>query len=278
MKKILSLLVLLSILNAQEKGVRKFLVGASIVKKGYVAEYVYAVGRVTSDKEALVYPSMPGKLIKYLVKEGARVKKDQVIALLDRDIPGVKTEPLKVKSPIDGIVAIEYGKVGQMMIQSSPVALVIGDKKWIEFGVSSKDFEKIKVGQDAFVETERGEFKGKVVRKSHAIDPMSGVAKLNVEVYDGDLILGSWVNVKIAVNKKQNTMYVPLEAIVERGDKTLVFKYSGGMAEAVEVETGIQGEGIIEIKGNLQPGDTVITLGAEGLYNGAEVDIKGEVK
>jgi len=278
MKKVLSLLILFSVLNAQEKGVRKFLVGASLVKKGYVAEYVYSVGRVTSDKEAFVYPAMPGKLIKYLVKEGERVRKDQVIALLDRDIPGVKTEPLKVKSPIDGIIAIEYGKVGQMMIQSSPVALVIGDKKWIEFGVSSKDFERVKVGQDAFVETERGLFKGKVVRKSHAIDPMSGVAKLDVEVYNGDLILGSWVNVKVAVNKKQNALYVPLEAIVERGDNTLVFKYSKGVAEAVKVKTGIQGEGIIEIEGELEPGDTVITLGAEGLYNGAEVEIKGEVK
>ena len=46
----------------------------------------------------------------------------------------------------------------------------------------------------------------------------------------------------------------------------------------VEVKTGIEGKGLVEVEGDLMPGDTVITLGAEGLYEGADVEIKGEVK
>lgn len=278
MKKFIAILIFFSVLGAQEKMEKKFLVNASTIKKGYIAEYVYSYGRITSDKEALVYPTMPGKLIKYLVREGERVKKDQVIALLDRDIPGVKTEPLKVKSPIDGIVTVEYGKIGQMMVQSMPVAMIVGDKRWVEFGVSAEDFRKIKVGQRAFVKEGENRYQGRVVKRSFGIDPMTGTGKVYIEVPKANLLPGATVKVEVAVRENKNALYIPVDALVEREGKVYVFKYKGGKAHMVEVETGIEGKGLVEVKGNLMPGDTVITLGAEGLYEGADVEIKGEVK
>jgi len=278
MKKFIAILIFFSVLGAQEKIEKKFLVNASTIKKGYIAEYVYSYGRITSDKEALIYPTMPGKLIKYLVREGERVKKDQVIALLDRDIPGVKTEPLKVKSPIDGIVTVEYGKIGQMMVQSMPVAMIVGDKRWVEFGVSAEDVRKIKVGQKAFVKEGENRYQGRVVKRSFGIDPMTGTGKVYVEVPETDLLPGATVEVEVAVKENRNALYVPVDALVERKGKVYVFKYKEGKAHMVEVETGIEGKGLVEVKGNLMPGDTVITLGAEGLYEGADVEIKGEVK
>jgi len=278
MKKFIAILIFFSVLGAQEKMEKKFLVNASTIKKGYIAEYVYSYGRITSDKEALVYPTMPGKLIKYLVREGERVKKDQVIALLDRDIPGVKTEPLKVKSPIDGIVTVEYGKIGQMMVQSMPVAMIVGDKRWVEFGVSAEDFRKIKVGQRAFVKEGENRYQGRVVKRSFGIDPMTGTGKVYIEVPKANLLPGATVEVEVAVRENKNALYIPVDALVEREGKVYVFKYKEGKAHMVEVETGIEGKGLVEVKGNLVPGDTVITLGAEGLYEGADVEIKGEVK
>jgi len=278
MKKFIAILIFFSVLGAQEKIEKKFLVNASTIKKGYIAEYVYSYGRITSDKEALVYPTMPGKLIKYLVREGERVKKDQVIALLDRDIPGVKTEPLKVKSPIDGIVTVEYGKIGQMMVQNMPVAMVVGDKRWVEFGVSAEDFRKIKVGQRAFVKEGENRYQGRVVKRSFGIDPMTGTGKVYIEVPKANLLPGATVEVEVAVRENKNALYIPVDALVEREGKVYVFKYKEGKAHMVEVETGIEGKGLVEVKGNLVPGDTVITLGAEGLYEGADVEIKGEVK
>jgi len=278
MKKFIAILIFFSVLGAQEKIEKKFLVNASTIKKGYIAEYVYSYGRITSDKEALVYPTMPGKLIKYLVREGERVKKDQVIALLDRDIPGVKTEPLKVKSPIDGIVTVEYGKIGQMMVQSMPVAMIVGDKRWVEFGVSAEDFRKIKVGQRAFVKEGENRYQGRVVKRSFGIDPMTGTGKVYIEVPKANLLPGATVEVEVAVRENKNALYIPVDALVEREGKVYVFKYKEGKAHMVEVETGIEGKGLVEVKGNLVPGDTVITLGAEGLYEGADVEIKGEVK
>ena len=278
MKKFIAILIFFSVLGAQEKMEKKFLVNASTIKKGYIAEYVYSYGRITSDKEALVYPTMPGKLIKYLVREGERVKKDQVIALLDRDIPGVKTEPLKVKSPIDGIVTVEYGKIGQMMVQSMPVAMIVGDKRWVEFGVSAEDFRKIKVGQRAFVKEGENRYQGRVVKRSFGIDPMTGTGKVYIEVPKANLLPGATVKVEVAVRENKNALYIPVDALVEREGKVYVFKYKEGKAHMVEVETGIEGKGLVEVKGNLVPGDTVITLGAEGLYEGADVEIKGEVK
>lgn len=278
MEKFIAILIFFSALGAQEKVEKKFLVSASIVKRGYIAEYIYSYGRTTSDKEALIYPTMPGKLIKYVVKEGEKVKKDQVIALLDRDIPGVKTEPLKIKSPIDGIVSVEYGKVGQMMVQSMPVAMVVGNKRWVEFSISDQDLKKIKIGQNAFVKEGANIYPAKVVRKSFGIDPMSGTGKAYVEILKGKPLPGTTVEVEVAVREKNNAIYVPVEALVEREGQVYVFKYKEGRVHIVEVDVGIEGRGLVEVKGDVVPGDTVITLGAEGLYDGAEVEIKGEVK
>jgi cell shape-determining protein MreC len=42
------------------------------------------------------------------------------------------------------------------------------------------------------------------------------------------------------------------------------------------VEVGIVSEGLAEVKGDLKPGDLVVTLGAEGLYQGAPVELGGK--
>ena len=64
--------------------------------------------RVQGIEQAQIYPDIPGRFLRYAVDNGQWVKKDQIIAYLEQDIPGVVREPIAVKSTIPGIIS--YGR------------------------------------------------------------------------------------------------------------------------------------------------------------------------
>ena len=79
-----------------------------LVKKGSLTLSLSFVGDVKGEEEVDVFPKASGKLSDLKVKEGDRVKKNQVVALVDRDVDGVRFELLEVLSPLDGIVEMVY--------------------------------------------------------------------------------------------------------------------------------------------------------------------------
>ncbi len=281
MKKAMMLLIVsVSLLRADGIVEKAFLVKGATVKKGYIASYLHYFGKLKAEREAYVITPMVGKLIKYTVKEGENVEKDQVIALLDRDIPGVKTEPVKVKSPIKGTVGILYYDVGQIVTQKQPVAFMYGGRKVLEVSLPGQYLHQLKLGARAFAEYNKTIYKGSIISVSTAQDPISGMGNVKIALngHNASLTVGMLLPVKITVKSKNNVLLVPQAAIVGREQKTYVFVLDKGRAEEISVKTGIQGDKKIEVSGNIEPGDTVITVGAEGLYNNAHIEIEGQVK
>ena len=274
--KIVMSLLILGVLHAQSESVRKFLVKADKVKLGEISEYIYTYGRVTGLEEAPVIPVMPGRIVSILKNEGDRVKKDEVIALLDREIPGVKTEYLQITAPIDGIITLINGKVGQMALQTQPFAYIVSEKQAVEVGLSSEDLGKVQVGSLAYAVRDNKVVGGKVVTRSQGVDPMSFTGKARIALNESAFEYGSVVKVKIVVRRKSQVLIVPETALVQKGNKTVVYAVKDGIAKEIPVEVGIVSEGQAEVKGDLKPGDFVVTLGAEGLYDGAHVEIGGK--
>jgi len=54
-------------------------------EKGKINEFISLTGDIHGHKEVNVYAKVPGKLIKKIKNEGDRIKKGQVVALIDRD-------------------------------------------------------------------------------------------------------------------------------------------------------------------------------------------------
>lgn len=71
------------------------LVSVTPVKKSGFTHYLDIQAKVESDNNVLASPQMPGKVIKLYVKEGDRVSKGQVIALLDVDVAQKGIEEIK---------------------------------------------------------------------------------------------------------------------------------------------------------------------------------------
>ncbi|MFV0418897.1 MAG: hypothetical protein ACK5KT_09230 [Dysgonomonas sp.] len=59
------------------------------------------------------------------------------------------------------------------------------------------------------------------------------------------------------MDKIDDVLYVPLDAVHDEGDKSYVYKKSGGGYDKVEVETGASNSDFIVITKGLESGDNV---------------------
>lgn len=91
-----------------------------------------------------VTPTVAGKLVRYSLKEGDVVKKDQIIGRIDTGA--------YLKSPIDGTVLKSNAIEGQLVAQTTVVCIVAdAANAYIGANIEETDIIKIKVGQRVLV-------------------------------------------------------------------------------------------------------------------------------
>ena len=85
-----------------------------------------------------------------------------------------------------------------------------------------------------------------------------------------------FATVRLAVNRYQNRLLVPREAVVVRDQKKLVFIVREGKAFWCYVETGLENDEFIEITNSvfdLKAGEPVIVEGHFALAHNAPVEV-----
>ncbi len=253
---------------------QKLLVKVQKAQRRYIAERLSYFGTVMGVRQAQIFPDMPGKLLEYKVKEGEHVKKDQVIALLDRSIPGMKYEPLVVKSPISGVVAFTYAVPGQMCAPQMPIALVVDDSRLeVQANVPPEELSKLHVGQKVVVYADRDSVMGRIKSVSAAVDPMKRVGQIKIAVNRSRLWPGMMVRAEVVLRESPDAIVVPTSAVVKSDGKTYIFVVKNGRAEMRQIETGIESDNLYEVKSGLSEGEPVVVEGAEGLSDGQLVEV-----
>jgi multidrug efflux pump subunit AcrA (membrane-fusion protein) len=233
------------------------------------------IGIVKGENQIQVFPDVPGKLISYEVKEGEYVKKGDVIALIDRSIPGMEYEPSKVKSPISGIVLRLPIDIGMTVAPQVPIAY-IGNKNRIivSVNVGEKFFNLIKPGKKAIIITENGERKGIITRISPFLDPQTRSAYCEISIEEPkDIIIGSVVEVYVIVNEKKDAKILPIDALMEdlkTGEK-YIFVVKDSIAEKKVINTGIITDNEFEILDTIPEMTPVITIGKEYLKDKSKI-------
>lgn len=72
-----------------------------------------------------------------------------------------------------------------------------------------------------------------------------------------NLLPGLTVSCRIIMDKIDNVLYLPLDAVINEGDKSFVYKKSGSSYNKVEVKTGISNSDFIIITEGLKEGEKV---------------------
>jgi len=249
------------------------------VNRGNISVEIFYVGDVKAQHQIKVYPKVTGKLIENIVKEQDRVKKDDVIAYIDRDEVGFEFNKAPVESPIDGIIGNMYLDKGESVTPNIAVAQVVDmDVVKVRINVVEKDLPKIKEGQlaEIIVDAYPDEvFKGTVERVSPVVDLNSRTALVEIEIPNPEHILksGMFARTRIVVLEHKEVPCILRDAIIREDSKTYCFIIKDDKAYKTKITIGISEDDKIEIIDGIQEGDSVVITGQQGLKDGQAVEI-----
>ncbi|HEY4312532.1 MAG TPA: efflux RND transporter periplasmic adaptor subunit [Pirellulales bacterium] len=188
--------------------------------------------------------------------------------------------PTGLTEPLEFAITKRMVSEGQMIREGEQVAQLIIDKPlrmWVN--VPEKYTPYAGVGQQVrlTVASHPGRvFDGTVVWINPSVDAESRTFQVEVSIPNEDRALrpGGFVKASVITNRANERTIVPIEAIVRFAGVTKLFVVHDGKAQAVSVETGTEGEGWIEVQGEVPTDATVITSGQTQLADGTAVTIR----
>ena len=186
-----------------------------------------------------------------------------------------------IRSPFSGIVTQRLIEVGNLVNANQAVFRAADfDPLLARIFVPEKQIQHVKKGQAVRIGTEGlgTAFTGKVRMISPIVDPESGTVKVTVEIRDktGTMRPGMFVTVNIITETRSKVTRVEKRALVAEAEGSFAFLFSDGTANKVRLELGADEGQWVEVTSGLSEGDSVITVGHEGLRNGAPVRIAGK--
>lgn len=253
-----------------------------------VYDRISVSGTVSAKEEANAYSKVPGKLLRYIKAEGDWVKKDQVIAWVERDEVGLTYEPAPVKAPIAGQVAQRFLEIGSAVSAGmggpgTPVALVVNPSRLeVKIAVVEKDAARVRPGQEALIRVDAysGEtFRGQIERVSPVVDRMTRttLAVVALEATAGKLKSGMLADVDVIVGQKPSGLLLPREALLKQNQQYYVYLNDNGRAVRRDVTPGWNQGAEVEIAGGLAAQDLVVVEGQTRLTEGSRIQaVQGE--
>ena len=196
------------------------------------------------------------------------------IEVLENEIS--KTE---ITAPFSGITGFRNVSIGSL-VNSSVVLTTIQDigRVKIDFPVPEKYSQLFSRGMDLTFTAEgnENEFSAKVISYDPKVNESTRTITLRaVTSNSGNKLLpGSFVKVKLKLEKSGNVVMVPTESIIPKLKGQSVFLFRNGIAELVDVSMGIRTETNIEITSGINPGDTLIITNILRLKQGSKVKIE----
>jgi membrane fusion protein, multidrug efflux system len=264
--------------EAPASKVETFPVRVETAERRTLEETLSLVGSLKAKDEATLFSRVPGKLKDNLVKEGDPVRKDQAVALVERDEVGVHFEPAPVPSTLSGVVARVYLDRGANVTLNTPVALVADLSEVVaRADVPERYAGRVRTGQDVRVRVDAQPdrtFRGSVSRVSPVVDPVTRCAYMEVKLDNSSGLLrsGMFGNLSVVVSAKSGAVAVPVEALTD-GSGPSVFVVKDGKAHKREVVEGVRTQSHAEIKQGVAPGEQVVTFGLYGLKDGSPVEV-----
>ncbi|RTZ93881.1 MAG: hypothetical protein DSY91_01245 [Deltaproteobacteria bacterium] len=202
------------------------------------------------------------------------------ITALESEITSIRTKLTytRIASPVDGVLSRYYVKNGDVLFPGQPVCQIVKKGSFkVKVEVTPEDLSRITIGTPVEV--------GKLPLKVSRIYPVASNRSLAILEADfGEVAspykLGEIVPVKVRVQSLENVWIVPVEAVLHRENKALVFAVVNGKIDPVEVNV-------------LAIGDINVALSSKGLkeklpvvcahesrlmtlYKGQSVKITGE--
>ncbi len=203
----------------------------------------------------------------------ARHKRDE----MEVHVPVPPAPPEGITGKVEYAIARKQVSDGQMLKQGDPmVKLVIQNPLRLWLNVPERYSREVEVDQSVAlsVASHPGTtFEGKVARINPTVDDTSRTFQVEAVIPNSRGLLrpGGFAKASIVVNRKDHAVTVPIEAISTFAGVTKLFVVEDGKTRAIPVEIGLQGDGWVEVIGQVPASAQVVVEGQSRLAEGTAV-------
>lgn len=189
------------------------------------------------------------------------------VSLARQTLDQVRLDKTRLRAPFAGVLGLrkvspgDYVDVGQDIVNLEAINTIKLDFRIPEIYLAQvKPGQQVKVQVDAFPNKS---FTGEVYAIDPGMDEATRTIQLRARIPNTDRMLrpGMFAGAVLVLERREDTLLVPEQAIVPMGDNQFVFRVETGNAVLTRVELGQRREGKVEIRSGLDRGDVVITAG-----------------
>lgn len=171
-------------------------------------------------------------------------------------------------STVSGTVSEISTAEGSYIMEGEPIIKVTDlNKLWLETQVNINYFKSLKIGQIAtitFVDFPDKSISAKISFINPEINPETRLLLIRFEIPNKNLILkpGMQAIAKLMISGGKG-IYIPTDAVIREENASYIWvEKKPGVYENLMVETGIETNGLIEIKTKIANGQKVVITGA----------------
>jgi membrane fusion protein (multidrug efflux system) len=215
--------------------------------------------------------------------DAARAKSDVAIAGVQR----IETllSYAKITAPFSGVITKRWVDPGALIpaptsgaAAKNAAVVTLMDFSTVRIDVAIPDTEVPFVTKDLPVKVTVNELPGRtfacaITRFAYALDESTKTMTTEIDIPNPDLALrpGMWATIEIELQKKENALLLPAEALITEKNKNSVFVVRDNKAQKVPVATGFDDGIDVEILKGCAPGDSVIIAGKQSVTDGQKV-------
>ncbi len=249
-----------------------------LAKKTEIFDQLTFPAKIDSSVQAKIISDSDGVVTKIIAPLGARVARMGAVIQLQNMDPGYSYAPMKVASPVRGVVSQIKVSVGTHCVRGQELATVIdpsASKVTIE--IASGDVNAIKAGMKGELTVGTSEKPLTVIATgvSPLVDPATGTSTVELKVLEKNAVLtpGTIGQARFKANTRMGYV-LPDSAVVYRGDSANVRLVVDGRSKINPIKVGKKRNENYEVLSGLKDNDEFIHRASMFVADGDVVKIE----
>lgn len=215
------------------------------------------------DKLAHIAPRFPGVVMQVYKHLGDKVKKGDVLAVVESNESLV---PYEIKSLLDGVVIEKHITIGEVRSNEEPAFVIANlDTVWVNLSVYQMHLPYVRVGQRVTVSSgqEFSDATGVISYLSPIVDKHTRTATARVVLanHNGNWRPGLFVEGLIVANEEMVSLLIPKSSLQKFEGNDVVFVHRPEGFKPVPVKIGRVNQSSAEILSGLEVGQKYVSKG-----------------
>lgn len=252
------------------------------IRRSEIAEQLKIIGDIRPLYQVDIFSKVNGVIRSENVELGQQVSKDQVLAEVQQDIPGMEFTPVKIEATQDGIISLDLVEAGARITPQQKLYTIQQIEQVYMVGrVLESMLGQLRTGWVVPVKVDayRQEiFNGKIAEISPVVDTSTRMGEVKIQFTNPrkQLKPGMFAQAEIKISSYPGLL-VPIDAIIRRGANQYIFKIENDIAHQIKIETGITVGDNIEVFNQIQEGDWIVVFGQNLLNDLSAVQVVEEI-